>query len=75
MKMRTIIFFGDRTSGTFPIIVSVFRTKITRSHGPITCCLYLLVYSLTGNRNFVRKEELIFETIAALITCNAGHLG
>ena len=28
--MRTIICFGDRTSGTFPIIASVSRTKITR---------------------------------------------
>ena len=32
------------------------------------------MYSLTGNRNFARKEELIYETIAAL-TFNAGHLG
>ena len=34
-----------------------------------------VTYSITGNRNFPRKEELIYETIAALITCNAGHLG
>ena len=34
-----------------------------------------VMYSITGNRNFARKEELIYETIAALITCNAGHLG
>ena len=33
MKMRTINCFGDRTSGTFLIIASVSRTKITRSHG------------------------------------------
>ena len=33
-----------------------------------------LVYSLSGNRNFARKEELIYETIAAL-TFGAGHLG
>ena len=33
------------------------------------------MYSLTGNRNFVRKEELIYETIAALTsTGNSGHL-
>ena len=32
------------------------------------------MYSLTENRNFVRIEELIYETIAAL-TSNAGHLG
>ena len=31
--MRTINCFGDRTSGTFLIIASVSRTKITRSHG------------------------------------------
>ena len=54
MKMRTITCFGDRTSGTFLIIDSVSRTKITRSHGPITlwmwmfsAVLHLLVYSLT----------------------------
>ena len=29
-------FFGDWTSGTFLIIASVSRTKITPSHGPIT---------------------------------------
>ena len=28
--------FGDQTSGTFLIIASVSRMKITRSHGPIT---------------------------------------
>ena len=50
--MRNIACFGDRTrSGTFFIIVSVSRTKITRSQGPITLCmlskvLHLLVYSL-----------------------------
>ena len=50
--MRNVTCFGDRTiSGTFFIIVSVSRTKITRSHGPITLCmfskvLHLLVYSL-----------------------------
>ena len=27
-----------------------------------------VTYSITGNRNFPRKEELIYETIAALIT-------
>ena len=35
------------------------------------------MYSLTGNRNFARKEELIYETIAALTltsTGNSGHL-
>ena len=33
----TITCFGDRTSGTFlKLIASVSRTKITRSHGPIT---------------------------------------
>ena len=70
--MRTIICFGDRTSGTFLIIASFCRTKITRSHGSITLwmwmfstVLHLLVYSLTGNRNFARKEELTCETIAA----------
>ena len=37
MKMRIITCFGDRTrSGTFFIIVSVSRTRITRSLGPIT---------------------------------------
>ena len=36
--------------------------------------LHLLMYSLARNRNFARKEELIYETIAAL-TSNAGHLG
>ena len=35
--MRTITSFGDRTSGTFLIIALVSPTKITRSHGPITC--------------------------------------
>ena len=79
--MRTITCFGDRTSGTFLIIASVSRMKITRSHGPITLSmwmfstvLHLLLYSLNGNRNFARKEELIYETTAAL-TSNAGHLG
>ena len=78
--MRTITCFGDRTSGTFQIIASVSRTKITRFHGPMTLwmwmfstALHLLVYSLTGNRNFARTEELIYETIAAL-TSNSGHL-
>ena len=33
------------------------------------------MYSITGNWNFARKEEVIYETIAALITYNAGHLG
>ena len=62
-------------------IASVSRTKMTRSHGLITLwnwmfstVLHLLVYSLTRRRNFARKEELIYETIAAL-TSNAGHLG
>ena len=78
--MRTITCFGDRTSGTFQIIASVSRTKITRFHGPMTLwmrmfstVLHLLIYSLTGNRNFARKEELIYETIAAL-TSNSSHL-
>ena len=35
-EMGTITCFGDRTSGTFCIIASVTRTKITRSHDPIT---------------------------------------
>ena len=35
MKMRNITCFGDRASGTFLIIASDSRTKITRSHGPI----------------------------------------
>ena len=72
MKIRTITCFGDRTSGTFLIIASVSRTKITRSHGSITLWMWmfstvlnLLVYSLTGNRNFARKEKLTCETIAA----------
>ena len=30
MKMGTITYFGDRTSGAFLIIASVSRTKITR---------------------------------------------
>ena len=53
-KIRTFTCFGDRTSGTFLKIVPVSRTKITRSHGPITLwmwifsiVLHLLVYSLT----------------------------
>ena len=37
--------------------------------------LHLLVISLTGNQDFARKEKLIYETIAALIAYNAGHLG
>ena len=54
--------------------------KITRSHGPITLWMWMfstalhLMYSLTGIRNFARKEEFIYETIAALAS-NAGHLG
>ena len=32
----------------------------------ISTVLNLLIYSLTGNRNFARKEGLIYETIAAL---------
>ena len=32
-----------------------------------------VVYSLSGNRNFAKKEELIYETIAVL-TFGAGHL-
>ena len=36
MEMRIITCFGYRTrSGTFSIIVSDSRTKITRSHGPM----------------------------------------
>ena len=79
--MKTITCFGDRTSGTFLIIASVSRTKVARSHWPITLPMWMfstmshhLVYSLTGNRNFARKEELIYETNATL-TSNAGHLG
>ena len=71
--MRTITCFGDRTRGTL--------LKIARSYGPITfwtwmllTALHLFVYSLTGNQNVARKEELIYEAIAAL-TSNAGHLG
>ena len=62
-------------------IASVSRTKVARSHWPITLPMWMfstmshhLVYSLTGNRNFARKEELIYETNATL-TSNAGHLG
>ena len=70
-------FIGDRTSGTFLTIALVSLTKITCSRqGPITLwmfstVLHLLMYSLTGNRNFARKEELIYETIAAIITYSA----
>ena len=35
--MRLITIFGDRTCGTFLIIASVSRAKITRSHGPTIC--------------------------------------
>ena len=36
--------------------------------------LHLLKFSLTRNRNFARKEKLIYETITALINYNAGVL-
>jgi len=37
MKIRIVTCFGDWTrSGTFFIIASVSRTRITRSLGPIT---------------------------------------
>ena len=77
--MRTITCFGDQTSGTFLIILWISLTKITRSHGPITLgmfstVLHPLLYSLSGNRHFARKEELMYESITAL-TSNAGHLG
>ena len=60
-------------------IASVSRTKIIQSHGPITLgmfstVLHPLLYSLSGNRHFARKEELMYESITAL-TSNAGHLG
>ena len=67
---QLLCFVIGQASGTFEIIASVSGTKITRSHGPITLwmwmfstALHLLMYSLAGNRNFARKEELIFETI------------
>ena len=50
-QLLDLTCFGDRTRGTFLIIASVSRTKITRSHGPITLwmwmfwtVLHLLVY-------------------------------
>ena len=79
--MRTIICFGDRTSGTFPIITSVTRTKITQSHGLITLWMRLFSTVLfTSSRALTYRKsklckKLIYETIAALITCNASHLG
>ena len=81
MKMRTITCFGDRTAAlskklprslgrednsgsrtdTF-LNVNVFNNVTSR---------HVLSYR---NRNFARKEEFIYETIAAL-TSNSGHLG
>ena len=49
-----------RTSGTFPIIASVSRTKITRSHGPITFWMRLFsTVLLTSSRVLTyRKSKL-----------------
>ena len=63
--MSTVTCFGDRTSGTFLIIASVSRTKIIRSHGPITLwrwmfstVLHLLVYSLTVAFYIISQQSM-----------------
>ena len=63
--MRTITCFDDRTRGTFLIIVSVSRTKITGSHRPITLwmrmfstVLHLLMFSLTGKSKLCKKRKI-----------------
>ena len=69
--MTTIICFGDQTSSTFLIIPSVSQVKITQSPRTDNFVIVNVFNSVTssrvtGNRNFARKEELIYETIAAL---------
>ena len=77
--MRTIACFGDQTAALSKQLprslgrednwVSQTDTFVNVN---VSTALHLLMYSLTGNRNVSRKEELIYETIAAL-TSNAGH--
>ena len=69
--MRTITCFGDQTSSTFLIIPSVSQVKITQSPRTDNFVIVNVFNSVTsscvtGNRNFARKEELIYETIAVL---------
>ena len=70
--MRTITSFGDRTSGTSLIIASVWPTKITRSHGPITLWMWmfstllrLLVYSLTVGFCTISQQ---FQSVASKLS-------
>ena len=65
MKMRTITCFGDQTSGNFLITPSVSLAKITRSDNFVIVNVFNSVTSsrVTGNRNFARKEELIYRPL------------
>ena len=70
--MRTITCFDDRTNGTFLIIPSVTLSdednSVSRTDNFVIVNVFNSVTSprVTGNLNFARKEELIYETIAAL---------
>ena len=74
-KNENYYLLCDRTSSSFLIIVLISRTKITRSHGPITVNVNVFNAGVSSRvLSYTRKEKLIYQTIAALITSNAGHL-
>ena len=68
--MRTITCFGDQTSCTFLIIPSVSgeddSVSRTDNFGIVNVFNSVTSSRVTGNRNFARKEELIYQTITAL---------
>ena len=70
------ICFGDGTSGTFPIIASVSRTKITRSHGLITLWMQLFSTVLLTSSPVLtyRKSKLCKKRRINIWICRSPYL-